>query len=164
MRRSTGCEPLHVFGHLPFAAALGASVALAALAVSSAAATSPTATPCPSVAVVDAALGQKALKAPATTLFPPYAKTCTYDGYSDGGAPNSTMTVGFQEDTAASFAAGEKAASSFGGKVYTVHGLGVAAWTTNLGSLYVFNGHESIKILALLTPTSKLEVLARKLL
>ena len=45
-----------------------------------------------------------------------------------------------------------------------MHGLGKAAWTTNGGDLYVFDGREQIKILALLTPTAKLEALARKLL
>jgi hypothetical protein len=52
-----------------------------------------------------------------------------------------------------------------------VHGLGQAAWTTGVGSVYVFDGHETIKILALSlevhspsTATAKVEALARKLL
>jgi hypothetical protein len=143
-------------------------VVAALLVGSSAAATSPTAKACPTASLVDAALGQKALKAPVSSVYSTYAKTCTYRGYSDGGAPNGSMTVTFQTDTSATFAAGEKAAAAgIGAKtIKAVPKLGSAAWTTNLGSLYVFDGSEQIqiKILALLTPTSKLESLAKKLL
>jgi hypothetical protein len=74
-------------------------------------------------------------------------------------------------DTASTFAAGERAAGRFGTKIIKVHGLGQAAWTTGLGDIYVFDGHETIKILALSlavrspsTATAKVEALARKLL
>ena len=143
-------------------AAICAWVAGAVLLASSAAATSPTARACPSASVVDAALGQKHLGVPVATHYLSYAKTCTYRGYSDGGAPNGSMTVTFQVDTAKTFAASEQAVAA--ALRVTVHGLGQAAWASGVGSLYVFDGHETIKILALLTPTSKLEVLTKKLL
>jgi hypothetical protein len=142
----------------------GACVAAAVLVASSAAATSPTARACPSASIVNAALGEHN-KAPVVSKTQ-YSKTCTYPG---GGIGSTKIT--FQVDTAKSFAASEKAAGSFGGKVIKVHGLGQAAWTTGLGSLYVFDGHETIKILALSlavsspsTATAKVEALAKKLL
>jgi len=52
-----------------------------------------------------------------------------------------------------------------------VEHLGQAAWTTGSGDLHVFDGHETITILALSlevhspsTATAKVEALARKLL
>ena len=49
--------------------------------------------------------------------------------------------------------------------IVVLHNLGKAAWATKVsGDLEVFDGHETIKILGLLIPTSKLEALARKLL
>jgi hypothetical protein len=140
-------------------ALLGASGAAAVLLASAASATSPTTRACPSASVVNAALGLHG-GAPVTTTTT-YSKTCTYPGK---GAIYSTK-ITFQMDTASTFAAGEKsAAAALRGGVVKVQHLGQAAWGTNPGSLYVFDGHETIKILALLTPTSKLEVLARKLL
>jgi len=140
-------------------------VAAAVLVASAAAATSPTARACPSASIVNAALGEHN-KAPVVTKTQ-YSKTCTYPG---PGVVGSTK-ITFEVDTAASFAAGEKAAGSFGAKIIKVQHLGVAAWTTGLGSLYVFDGHEQIKILALAlgvrspsTATAKVEALARKLL
>ena len=95
-----------------------------------------------------------------------YSKTCTYSG---GGIGSTKIT--FEMDTLATFTAGEKAAGSLGAKIVKVHGLGVAAWTAGLGDIYVFDGHEQIKILALSleihspsTATAKVEALARKLL
>lgn len=133
-------------------------VAAAVLVASSAAATS-TAKACPSASVVNAALGLHA-GAPVVTKTA-YSKTCTYPGTGKIYAAKIT----FQMDTASTFAAGEKAAAAaLRGSVVKVQHLGQAAWGTNPGSLYVFDGHETIKILALLTPISKLEALARKLL
>jgi hypothetical protein len=140
-------------------AMLGASGAGAVLLASAAAATSPTTRACPSASVVNAALGLHGGTPVATTT--PYSKTCTYPGK---GTIYSTK-ITFQMDTGSSFAAGEKAAAAaLRGSVVKVQHLGQAAWGTNPGSLYVFDGRETIKILALLTPTSKLEVLAHKLL
>jgi len=140
-------------------ALLGASGAAAVLLASAAAATSPTTRACPSASVVNAALGLHG-GAPVSTATP-YSKTCTYPGK---GTIYSTK-ITFQMDTAATFAASEKAAAAaLRGSVVKVQHLGQAAWGTDPGSLYVFDGHETIKILALLTPTAKLEVLARKLL
>lgn len=149
-----------------FAARLfGVCVALAAVQTASvAAATAPTARACPSAQVVKKALGQPA-GAPVVTKTP-FSKTCTYPG---GGIGSTKIT--FQLDTLASFLAGEKAAGAFGAKIVKVHGLGVAAWTAGVGDIYVFDGHEQIKVLALSlearspsTATAKVEALARKLL
>jgi hypothetical protein len=138
-------------------AALAACVAAAVL-VASASATSPSSRACPTAPVVDATLGLHA-GAPVATRAE-YSKTCTYAG---GILPTRII---FQVDTASTFAAGEKAAASaLPGSVVKVNGLGQAAWTTKSGgSLYVFDNGTTIKILALLTPTPKLEALARKLL
>lgn len=130
-----------------------ASLAAAALFASSASGAAP-ARACPTASVVNAALGQHG-KAPVVTTTP-YGKTCTYPG---GGI--STTKITFQEDTLAQFNIDEKAV---GTSAHKVTGLGQAAWTTNLGSLYVFDKGAQIKIVSLLTPTAKLEALARKLL
>jgi hypothetical protein len=146
-------------------AAIGACVAAVMLDAFSSAATSPTARACPTAAIVKAELGLPA-GAPVVTRTP-VSKTCTYPG---AGILGSTQ-ITFQVDTAAGFASGEKAAGTFGAKITKVQHLGQAAWTTGLGSLYVFDGHETIKILALSlgvrspsTATVKVEALARKLL
>lgn len=137
-------------------------VCVAAAAVwvaSSGAATPPTAKACPSASVVNAALGLHG-GAPVVTKTA-YSKTCTYPGTGKIYAAKIT----FQMDTASTFSASEKAAATaLRGSVVKVQHLGQAAWGTSPGSLYVFAGHETIKILALLTPISKLEALARKLL
>lgn len=139
-------------------AVIGACAAAAVMVASPGAATPPTSRACPSAAVVNAALGQHG-GAPVATKTQ-YSKTCTYPGKSKVFSTKIT----FQVDTASQFAVDEKAAGKFGAKIVKVHGLGQAAWTTNGGDLYIFDGHEQIKILALLTPTARLEVLARKLL
>lgn len=146
-------------------AAIGALVGAAVLVAPSVAATSPASKVCPSAAVVDAALGQKDLRAPVSKLLP-YNRICTYRGYSDGAAPNGSMTITFETANSATFATGEKSAGMFGAKIAKLRGLGQGAWTTNAGSLYVFDAKEQIQIeiLALLAPTSKLKVLARELL
>jgi hypothetical protein len=111
---------------------------------------------CPSAAIVNAALGQKN-KAP-TVARSAYAIVCTYRG--SGPVPTR---ITFQVDTAATFAAGEKAASALG--VRNIHGLGKAAWAPKAGGgLYVFTGGETLKIVSPLTNVAKLEALARKLL
>ena len=143
-------------------ALLGASFAAAVLLASAAATAStiaPTKRTCPSASVVNAALGLHGSAPVATTT--PYSKSCTYSGK---GAIDSTK-ITFRMDTASTFAASEKGVTAaLGGTVVKVQHLGQGAWGTNTGSLYVFDGHETIKILALLTPITKLEVLARKLL
>lgn len=130
----------------------------AAVLAPSAAAISPTSRACPSASVVNAALGQKG-KTP-TVSKTQYSKTCTYPG----GILATKVT--FQVDTSATFAASENAAASaLRGSIVKVSGLGQAAWATKSGgSLYVFDDGTTIKILAPLTATAKLEVLARKLL
>jgi hypothetical protein len=126
---------------------------------------SPTSRPCPSASLVNAALGQHD-GSPVTTTTA-YSKTCTYPGRTR----LSSVSVTFQEDSASQFATDESAVTKTGLKIITVHGLGQAAWTTGLGDLYVFDGHEQIKIHALVvgitspsTATAKVEALARKLL
>ena len=137
-------------------AVAGGVAAGLALVVSAAAVTSPTSRACPSASVVDKALGQKG-KAPVATRTQ-YSKTCTYPG--SGAVPTK---ITFQVDTASTFAAGEKAATALG--IVKLHGLGKAAWGTKSGgSLFVFDGHETIKVVSPLTPISKLETLARELL
>lgn len=151
------------------AIAAGVCVAAAVLVASSAAATAPTARACPSASIVNAALGEHGKTAVATKTQ--YSKTCTYPGSASKSVFWTKIT--FQEDTASTFAAGEKAATAgLGAKVVKkVQHLGQAAWTTNAGDLYVFDGHETIKIMALSlgmlspsTATAKVEALARKLL
>ena len=133
--------------------AVGVALSALALASPSAAAIS---TSCPKASVVNAALGQKG-KGPLTTTTP-YSKTCTYPG--SGIVPTK---ITFQKDTAATFAAGEKAASVLG--IVKLKGLGQAAWAPKAGGgIYVFEGGETVKILSPLTSIAKLEVLVRKLL
>ena len=145
------------------AMAVGVCVAAAVLVASAAASTSPTARACPSASSV-----KKVLKVPTgapVVTKTQFSKTCTYPG---GGVGSTKIT--FQVDTAKSFAASEKAAGSFGAKISKVKHLGLAAWTTGLGSVYVFDGHETISILALAvelrypkTATAMVEALAHKL-
>jgi hypothetical protein len=136
----------------------GACLAATVLVASAAAATSPTARACPSARVVNAALGTH-VRAPVATHYLTYAKICTYPG----GVGLTKIT--FQEDTSQTFAASEKAAATgLGAKlVKKLTIMGHPAWTTNLGDLYVFDGNQTIKILAPGTATAKLEVLAKKL-
>jgi len=67
--------------------------------------------------------------------------------------------VDFQEDTSATFAAGEAAVPS----VVKVSGLGDAAYGVS-GFLAVLNGSYAIRISAPLSSLAQLETLARKLL
>ena len=113
-------------------------------------------TSCPPASIVSAALGTKS-STPRLTKNP-YGITCTY------GANALAPKVEFQLDTAATFAAGEKAANA-ALHVTTIHHLGKAAWAPRSGGfLYVFTGSYSIKIVAVLTSLPRLESLARKLL
>ena len=126
------------------------AVALAAVSLSS------TPKSCPSASVVAATLGTKA-SSPKPTKNP-YGITCLY------GTGAFAPKVEFQQDTSATFAAGEKAAAAQLPVVKVAH-LGKAAWTLKSGgSLYVLTGSYQIKILAILTAVPKLEALARKLL
>jgi hypothetical protein len=130
------------------------AAAFAVLAVAGPAAALPTT--CPSAALVSKELSQKD-SAP-TMMRVPYNVICTYKG--SGIIPTR---IEFETATASSFAAGEKAVVGLG--LVKVSGLGKAAWTqTTGGDLQVFTGDETIKILSVLTPASKLEALARKLL
>lgn len=138
-------------------AVFGLAVLVVLAASVAAAAAPPVPKTCPSAAVVDAALGQKN-KAPVVSTTP-YARICTYKG--TGIIPTK---VEFQEDTAATFAASEKAAAA-AVPVAKVKGLGKSAWMTKApGSLYVFTGAYTIKLISPLTPNAKLEALAGKLL
>jgi hypothetical protein len=111
---------------------------------------------CPSASEVSAALGTKA--STPKLVKNPYGITCTY------GSAALAPKVEFQLDTAASFDAGEKAANAVL-PVKKISHLGKAAWATKTGgSLYVFTGSYTIKILAVLVSLPKLEALARKLL
>jgi hypothetical protein len=111
---------------------------------------------CPSASIVSTALGTKAT-APTLTKNP-YGISCKY------GTNALAPKVEFQEDTAATFAAGEKAANA-SLHVTKIQHLGKAAWAPGTGGfLYVFTGSYSVKILAALTSLPKLEALARKLL
>jgi hypothetical protein len=111
---------------------------------------------CPSASVVSTALGTKT-SAP-TLAKNPYGIACTY------GKNALAPKVEFQRDTAATFAAGEKAANA-ASPVSKISHLGKAAWAPKTGGfLYVFTGTYSIKILAVLVSLPKLEALARKLL
>ncbi len=144
---------------LVLTAATVVSLAMAVLVSAAAAEPKPTARACPSARVVDDALGQKGLNSPVATLYP-YAKKCTYQGFTGF---LKTMSVEFQMDTSGTFSTSEKAVPL--SLRTTVPHLGEAAWASPAGgSLYVFDGQETIKILALGTPLSKLEVLARELL
>ena len=121
---------------------------------SSALAFSPKSASCPSASTVNTALGTK-LKSPASSLTA-YSKVCTYSG---GGILPTRIT--FQEDTATTFAASEKAVGKLAVKV---KGLGKGAWTTTVGGdLDVFNGSATLKIVAPGVTAAKLEALARKI-
>ena len=146
------------------AVVLGVCVAAGVVVSSAAAVTSPTARACPSATVVNTTLGTHS-GAPVVTKTR-YSKTCTYPG---GGIGSTKIT--FELNTLVAFTAGEKSAGRFGAKIVKVHGLGVAAWTTGTGDIYIFDGHEQIEIMALSvgmlspsTATAKVEALARKLL
>ena len=129
---------------------------VAASAVSVAAGSAATPKSCPSASLVSAALGTKASTAKLTKNA--YGITCQY------GTNALAPKVEFQQDTAATFAAGEKAAGAALPVVKIAH-LGQAAWAPKSGgSIYVFTGSYQIKILAVLTSLPKLETLARKLL
>ena len=129
-------------------------VAVLVLAATTAAAAVPKS--CPSASVVGAALGTKA--STPRLAKNPYGITCTY------GTNALAPKVEYQLDTAATFAAGEKAANA-ASPVAKINHLGKAAWAPKSGGfLYVFTGSYSIKILAVLTSLPKLESLARKLL
>jgi hypothetical protein len=141
----------------------------AAAAVSANSALGGTPTPnsraCPAVSVVNAALGQHDGSPVAAKTA--YSETCTYPG----STKLSSVSITFQEDTPSQFAADENAVTKTGLKIVKIHGLGQAAWTTGYGDLYVYDGHEQIKIHALVvgvtspsTATAKVEALARKLL
>jgi hypothetical protein len=111
---------------------------------------------CPSASVVGSALGGKAT-APVVT-HNTYFTMCVY------GANALAPKVTFQRDTAATFAAGEKAAAA-ALPVAKISHLGKAAWAPKSGgSLYVFTGSYTIKMLSPLTSLAKLEALAHKLL
>jgi hypothetical protein len=128
----------------------------AATAAGALAATSPAKAKCPSASVVGSTLGLHVNSPVATRTT--YATVCTYHG--GGVVPTK---VQYQEDTAATFAAGEKAAGATGA-VVKVKGLGKAAYAVKSGGfLAVFLGNESIRITAPLVPTAKLEKLARNL-
>jgi hypothetical protein len=134
-------------------AVVGATALVAVLATSSWAGTPKT---CPAASLVGTALGVNA-KTPMLTKNP-YGISCKY-------GPNALAPkVEFQQDTPATFAAGEKAAAAALPVVKIAH-LGHAAWAPKSGgSLYVFTGTYQIKLLSLLTSLPKLEALARKLL
>jgi hypothetical protein len=145
--------PSAVFG----SSAVGVAALVLAASPAAAASAPPVPKSCPPASVVNTALAQHD-KAPVMTTTP-YARICSYKG--TGIIPTK---ITFQEDTTATFAAGEKAAAAFA-PVLKVKGLGKSAWGPKVGGgLYVFVGTYSIKILAPLVSTAKLEVLARKLL
>ena len=134
-------------------AVVGVAVLVLAAATAAAAAIP---TSCPSASIVSAALGTKA--STPTLTRNPYGITCKY------GTSALAPKVEFQQDTAATFAAGEKAANA-ALHVTKIQHLGKAAWASGTGGfLYVFTGSYSVKILAVLTSLPKLESLARKLL
>ena len=146
-------KPSAVFG----SSAVGVAALVLAASPAGAASAPPVPKSCPSASVVNTALGQQD-KAPAMTTTP-YARICTYKGTSI-----IPTKITFQEDTSQTFALGEKAAAA-AGPLLKLKGLGKAAWGPKAGGgLYVFVGTYSIKILAPLVSTAKLEVLARKLL
>jgi hypothetical protein len=91
---------------------------------------------------------------PPTSATQPFGISCTYAG--GGPVP---VKITFQQDTAASFAAGENAVPS----VTKVSGLGDAAYVTT-GFIAVLNGRYSIRILAPTSSPHQLEALARTLI
>ena len=127
------------------------------LLTSAAAATAPTARACPSSTVVNKALEH--VRTAVASHYLTYSKTCTYPG----GLGLTKIT--FQTDTSSTFASSEKAAAAaLGAKLIHKLNLSHGAWTTNQGDLYVFDGHETIKILASGTATAKLEAFVKTLL
>jgi hypothetical protein len=139
-------------------ALLGACASAGVLLASAAAATAPAARACPSSTAVNKALGMHVRTAVASHYLT-YSKTCTYPG----GIGLTKIT--FQTDTTSTFAASEKAAEhALGAKLIHKLNLSQGAWTTNAGDLYVFDGHETIKVLAPGIATAKLEAFVKTLL
>jgi len=145
----------------PASATTHTTGAAATTAATSAPTTAPATTPaggggvptsCPPASVVNAALGQS-VGAPVLAQQP-FGISCTYSG----GGPVPTK-ITFQQDTPATFAAGENAVPS----VAKVSGLGDAAYATT-GFLAVLNGTYSIRILSPLSSQQQLEALGRQLL
>ena len=137
-------------------AAVGLAVLASAAAVTTATSSAATPKTCPSASVVSAALGTKA--STPTLTKNPYGISCKY------GTNALAPKVEFQQDTATTFTAGEKAAATALPVVKIAH-LGQAAWAPKSGgSIYVFTASYQIKILAVLTSLPRLEALVRKLL
>lgn len=107
---------------------------------------------CPPASIVNVALGQKD-SGPALTQEP-FGISCSYTG---SGAVSTK--IDFQQDTSASFAAGEKAVPM----ATIVSGLGDAAYMSS-GFLAVLHGTYSIRVLSAFSSEQQLEALARKLL
>ena len=108
-------------------------------------------TSCPPASEVNSALGLT--NGAPTETQQAFGISCTYSG---GGAVPTKIE--FQQDTAATFAAGENAVPS----ATKVSGLGDAAYTTT-GFLAVLNGGYSFKIVSPLSSTAQLEALGRTL-
>jgi hypothetical protein len=135
-----------------------AVLAAAAFIAAAQATTSPTKTACPAASLLDSTLGVS-VKSPTSTTYSVYSKTCSYAG-TTGQIP---IRVTFQTDTPATFATSEKAVKNLG--VVNVKGLGQAAWTLKSGGdLYVYNNGVTLKIVAPLITSPKLEALAKKIL
>jgi hypothetical protein len=158
LRRGVGRSAAGGGRRVVCAVVVGTALALAIASSTEAASPRATAVPksCPSASIVSSAFGGKAT-APVVT-HSTYFTMCVYG--SNALAPKVT----FQQDTAATFVAGEKAAAA-ALPVAKISHLGKAAWAPKSGgSVYVFTGSYTIKILAPLTSLAKLETLARKLL
>jgi len=142
---------------LRVAAAAGVVAVSLSLAAAVSAAVPPTKAKCPSASVVGATLGIHLSKLTSKTTT--NAKVCSYKTSLNVLA----MTIQFQKETAASFAAGENAVAK--SLRTTVKGLGKAAWGSKYGGfLAVFLGSESIRITAPGASLARLEKLARKLI
>jgi hypothetical protein len=112
---------------------------------------------CPSVAVVNAALGQ-ADTGPVVSGTPQY-KVCTYQG------PALSTTVTVSVGTPLEFGAAEQNVTSHGLTVVTVPDLGAEAWATRgSGVLAVLKGTTQVQITSPLSSTAQLETLARQIL
>lgn len=118
-------------------------------------ATSAATTNCPAASIVNGALGLQVTSP--TRSIQPFGVTCTYSGSA------IPLRIVFEEDTRATFAAGEQAVAGAGGAPTTVTGLGDAAYGV-YGFLAVLKGSTALRITAPVASLAQLEGLARTIL
>ena len=151
----SGTSPTSAPGSTTSEASGSASTTTAAGSPTTAGSTAAASRDCPAASVVNAALGVHV--ASPTRSIQQFGVTCTYAGVA------IPVRIVFQEDTRATFAAGEQAAAGAGGAPTTVTGLGDAAYGV-YGFLAVLSGSTALRITAPLSTLTQVEGLARTIL